>query len=50
MIYQPLSLLRVQGWGLGHPPKVLWLSPYSHAALNPHTLPTYSTILMNIWL
>lgn len=57
MIYQLLSLHRVQDWDLGHKPKVPWLTPYSHAApsavglaLSPHTLPSYSTILTNIWL
>lgn len=57
MIYQLLSLCRAQGCDLGRSTKVPWLTPCSHAALgevglspSPHTLPSYSTILMNIWL
>lgn len=57
MIYQLLPLCRVWGCDLGCTPKVPWFTPCTHAAPSavglfpsPHTLPSYSTILMNIWL
>lgn len=57
MIYQLLSLRRAWGCDLGRSLKVPWFTPCSHAAPravrlspSPHALPSYSTVLMNIWL